>query len=125
MALSHFPDDMIHGYRRFRDGRLESERARYRELAEAGQKPQTMVIACCDSRASPATIFDCGPGEIFVVRNVANLVPPYQPDDNYHGTSAALEFAVQVLRVGHIVVLGHGRCGGIQAALAQERGVLS
>ena len=76
-----------------------------------------MVIACCDSRAAPETIFDSAPGEIFVVRNVANLVPPYKPDDTYHSTSAALEFAVQSLKVKHIVVLGHGRCGGIQAAL--------
>ena len=76
-----------------------------------------MVIACCDSRAAPETIFDCGPGELFVVRNVANLVPPYEPDGIYHSTSAALEFAVQALKIRDIIVMGHGRCGGIQAAL--------
>jgi carbonic anhydrase len=76
-----------------------------------------MVIACCDSRAAPEAIFDAGPGELFVVRNVANLVPPYAPDDNFHSTSAALEFAVQSLKVRNIVVMGHGRCGGIRAAL--------
>ncbi len=112
-----FPGELINGYLRFRDGRLEAERARYRELADAGQEPKTMIIGCCDSRAAPETIFDCGPGELFVVRNVANLVPPYSPDGDFHGTSAALEFAVQVLRVENIVVLGHARCGGIQAAL--------
>ncbi len=111
------PDDLIDGYRRFRGGRLEAERARYRELAETGQRPKTMIIGCCDSRAAPETIFDCGPGELFVVRNVANLVPPFAPDGEFHGTSAALEFAVQALRVENIVVLGHARCGGIQAAL--------
>ena len=111
------PDELIDGYRRFRGGRLEAERARYRELAETGQRPKTMIIGCCDSRAAPETIFDCGPGELFVVRNVANLVPPFAPDGEFHGTSAALEFAVQALRVENIVVLGHARCGGIQAAL--------
>lgn len=84
-----------------------------------------MVIACCDSRAAPETIFDAGPGELFVVRNVANLVPPYAPDDNYHGTSAALEFAVQSLKVSSILVLGHGRCGGIHAALSPDAPPLS
>ncbi len=112
-----FPGALLEGYHRFREGRLESERRRYRELAETGQKPRTMIIGCCDSRAAPETIFDCGPGELFVVRNVANLVPPYSPDGDFHGTSAALEFAVQVLRVQQIIVLGHARCGGIQAAL--------
>lgn len=117
MNGSEFPGELIDGYHRFRGGRLETERARYEELAETGQKPKTMIIGCCDSRAAPETIFDCGPGELFVVRNVANLVPPYAPDGDFHGTSAALEFAVQVLRVENIVVLGHARCGGIQAAL--------
>ena len=81
----------------------------------AARSPETMVIGCCDFRVSPDVIFDARPGELFVVRNVANLVPPYSPDDAYHGVSAALEFAVQVLRVKHIVVLGHAQCGGIQA----------
>jgi carbonic anhydrase len=113
--MGTFPDSLIRGYQRFRIGRLEAERERYRRLAEAGQKPRTMIVGCCDSRAGPETIFDAGPGELFVLRNVANLVPPYAPDDDYHGTSAALEFAVQFLKVEVILVLGHGHCGGIQA----------
>ena len=112
-----FPPSLLEGYRAFKDGRFTVERERYRQLAESGQKPQTLVIACCDSRAAPETIFNALPGEIFVVRNVANLVPPYEPDGHYHSTSAALEFAVQSLKVKHILVLGHGRCGGINAAL--------
>ena len=115
--MSTFPDALLKGYREFREQKFAYESERYRKLAEQGQKPQTLVIACCDSRAAPETIFNSVPGEIFVVRNVANLVPPYTPDGAYHGTSAALEFAVQSLKVKHIVVLGHGRCGGIQAAL--------
>ena len=97
--------------------RLVQERERYKQLAYEGQKPETMVIACCDSRAAPETIFDTDPGEIFVMRNVANLVPPFHPDKEYHATSAALEFAVQSLKVKNIVVLGHARCGGIRSAL--------
>ncbi len=115
-----FPDRLTDGYRAFRAGRYPTEEARYRRLAEAGQKPQIMIVGCCDSRVSPEVIFDAGPGEIFVVRNVANLVPPYTPDGELHGTSAALEFAVVALKVKHIVVVGHGRCGGIRAALAED-----
>lgn len=111
------PDRLLEGYFAFQNGRFGSERARYEELAREGQKPEIMVIACCDSRAAPEMIFDSSPGELFVVRNVANLMPPYAPDGEYHATSAALEFAVQSLKVKHIVVLGHGRCGGIKAAL--------
>jgi len=115
--MDTFPTHLLDGYRDFMSGRYASERERYRQLADKGQKPHTLVIACCDSRAAPEIIFNCGPGEIFVIRNVANLVPPYQPDANFHATSSALEFAVQALKVGNIVVMGHGRCGGIQAAL--------
>ncbi|MDQ4136684.1 MAG: carbonic anhydrase [Pseudomonadota bacterium] len=110
-----FPERLIAGYRSFLAGRLPSERSRFAALAEKGQRPEVMVIGCCDSRVSPEVIFDASPGELFVVRNVANLVPPYAPDGDYHGTSAALEFAVQALKVKHIVILGHARCGGIQA----------
>ncbi|MCC6891053.1 MAG: carbonic anhydrase [Hyphomicrobiales bacterium] len=110
-----FPAHLLDGYRAFRASRLPLEQARYRRLAEHGQAPQVMVIGCCDSRVSPEVIFDAPPGELFVVRNVANLVPPYSPDDAYHGVSAALEFAVAALRVKHIVVLGHAHCGGVQA----------
>lgn len=113
--MNHLPEELLSGYRNFKAGRYDAER--YRSLAREGQAPQTMVIACCDSRAAPETIFDAGPGELFVVRNVANLVPPYAPDNQNHGTSAALEFAVQALKIRHIVVMGHGRCGGIRAAL--------
>jgi carbonic anhydrase len=108
---------LLEGYSNFRSGRYASEEERYRRLGEGAQKPKIMVIACCDSRAAPETIFDAGPGEIFVVRNVANLVPPYTPDGGHHSTSAALEFAVLALGVQHIVVMGHGRCGGIHAAV--------
>lgn len=116
-VMSTFPPRLLEGYNTFMSGRYADERDRYRQLAETGQEPHTLVIACCDSRAAPETIFDCGPGELFVVRNVANLVPPYEPDDNLHATSAALEFAVQSLKIREILVMGHGRCGGIKAAL--------
>jgi carbonic anhydrase len=114
MAL---PDQLRDGYANFRAGRYLSESERYRRLGEGSQKPRIMIIACCDSRAAPETIFDAGPGEMFVVRNVANLVPPYTPDGGHHSTSAALEFGVMSLGVRHIVVMGHGRCGGIRAAV--------
>ncbi len=115
-----FPPRLRDGYRAFRSGRLPTEQSRYRDLAESGQAPETMVIGCCDSRVAPEVIFDVGPGELFVVRNVANLVPPYSPDSNYHGVSAAVEYAVKVLKVRNIVVLGHARCGGIQAFAGQR-----
>jgi len=115
--MTGFPEPLLRGYRSFRDDRYAREQDRYRSLAEQGQAPETMVIACCDSRAAPETIFNAAPGELFVVRNVANLVPPCEPGDICHSTSAALEFAVQSLKVRQIVVLGHGRCGGIRAAL--------
>ncbi len=112
-----FPSFLLDGYRSFMSGRYAREREQYRTLAEAGQSPKTMIIACCDSRSAPESIFDAGPGELFVLRNVANLVPPFQPDAGQHGTSAAIEFAVNGLGIREIVVMGHGRCGGIQAAL--------
>ncbi len=114
-----FPERLIEGYRAFLSGRLPVEQSRYRELAETGQSPEIMVIGCCDSRVSPEAIFDAHPGELFVVRNVANLVPPYTPDGAQRAVSAALEFAVQALHVKHIVVLGHARCGGIRAFAEQ------
>ena len=110
-----FPQRLIDGYNAFADGRLQREQARYHELAEAGQSPEVMVIGCCDSRVSPEVIFDARPGELFVVRNVANIIPPYSPDGQAHGVSAALEFGVGALRVKHIVVLGHAHCGGVKA----------
>ena len=110
---------LVDGYRRFRDERWRRERARWAELAE-GQSPKVMVIACSDSRDDPATIFDTSPGEMFVVRNVANLVPPFELGGGRHGVSAALEFAVTQLEVPEIVVMGHGQCGGVNAALSRR-----
>ncbi|MCB1463815.1 MAG: carbonic anhydrase [Nitratireductor sp.] len=118
-----FPKRLSDGYKAFFYGRLRHERERMEGLATAGQRPEIMIIACCDSRAAPEVIFDAAPGEIFTVRNVANLVPPHAPDGDYHGTSAALEFAVQALKVRHIVVMGHGRCGGVNAFREQMEGV--
>lgn len=112
-------DDLIAGYHRFRGGRYAEERARWDELVE-GQSPRVMMIACSDSRVDPAQIFDTRPGEVFVVRNVAALVPPFEPTPGLHGVSAALEFAVQALKVSTIVVMGHGRCGGCEAAFTQS-----
>ena len=112
-----FPKRLADGYQSFLDGRFPAERSRYQKLAETGQNPEILIIGCCDSRVAPELIFDAGPGEMFVVRNVANLVPPCDPDteSSYHGTSAAIEFAVNGLNVKHIVVLGHASCGGVRA----------
>ena len=123
-AFMSLPQQLISGYQTFASQRLPTEQSRYRSLSERGQSPEVMVIGCCDSRVSPEVIFDAGPGELFVMRNVANLVPPYAPDGAAHGVSAALEFAVQVLRVKHIVVLGHAQCGGVKA-LVQDAEPLS
>jgi carbonic anhydrase len=115
--MPRFPEHLLAGYSSFLAGTFSREHSRYKELAREGQSPTTLLIACCDSRSAPETIFDAGPGELFVLRNVANLVPTYQPDAGQHGTSAAIEFAVVSLEVSNIVVMGHGRCGGIRAAL--------
>jgi carbonic anhydrase len=111
----NFPQRLIDGYNAFANGRLRTEQDRYRELAQSGQSPEVMVIGCCDSRCAPEVIFNARPGELFVVRNIANLVPPYAPDAQAHGVSAALEFGVVALKVKHIVVLGHAQCGGVKA----------
>ena len=110
-----FPAELIDGYRAFLHDGLRAEQGRYRELSERGQSPQTMVITCSDSRCSPEVIFNARPGELFVARNVSGLVPPYTPDGATRAVSASLEFAVQALKVKHIVVLGHAQCGGIRA----------
>lgn len=112
-------DTLVDGYRRFRKTGWNPHRERWSELRE-GQQPQVMIIACSDSRVDPSQIFDVAPGEIFVVRNVAALVPPFETAPGHHGVSAALEFAVQVLKVKEIMVMGHGMCGGCKAALTQE-----
>jgi carbonic anhydrase len=108
-------DRLFEGYRQFRTDTWPAQRARYESLAREGQRPETLIIACSDSRVDPQIIFNTGPGELFVARNIAGLVPPYEPDSHYHGTSASLEYAVRVLKVSRVVVLGHARCGGIQA----------
>lgn len=108
---------LIDGYRTFRATTWPERRALFERLAASGQRPRALVIACSDSRVDPAAIFDAGPGELFVVRNVANLVPPFAPDDGNHGTSAALEFAVRGLEVPDIIVMGHAMCGGIHALI--------
>jgi carbonic anhydrase len=117
-----FPERLTRGYRNFLQGRFAAERTRYEQLAATGQKPTILVISCVDSRVSPEVVFDAAPGELLVVRNVANLVPRYEPPDtpendisHLHGTSSALEFAVRALKVRHIVILGHALCGGIKA----------
>lgn len=112
-----FPKQLTDGYVSFLNGRLSEEKERYEDLAKNGQHPEIMIIGCGDSRVAPETIFNAHPGEIFVVRNIANLVPPCQPDTetSFHGTSAAIEFGVNALKVKHIVVLGHARCGGVAA----------
>ncbi|WP_271077883.1 carbonic anhydrase [Aurantiacibacter sp. MUD61] len=112
--------ELLHGYRRFRTEGYPKQKARYDKLVDEGQHPKLMIISCSDSRVDPAQIFDVDPGEIFVVRNVAALVPPFETTPGQHGVSAAIEFAVQVLKVRQIVVMGHGRCGGCKAALTQE-----
>jgi carbonic anhydrase len=114
--------NLMDGHMRFRHGYWRRHQKRFATLAREGQAPEAMVIACSDSRVSPEVIFDCAPGEIFVVRNVSNLIPPYAPDLGNHGTSAALEFAVTVLQVKTLVVLGHSLCGGIRALMSGPRG---
>jgi carbonic anhydrase len=108
-------DRLIEGFQRFRKDYYEENRVVFDALSRTGQAPRALVIACCDSRVDPSLIFDTAPGEVFTIRNVANLVPPYAKSANYHGTSAALEFAVRILLVEHVVVLGHSGCGGVRA----------
>lgn len=110
--------ELVAGWHRFRSGRFEQQRELMERIAREGQRPRVLMVACCDSRVDPAIVFDCDPGELFIVRNVANLVPPCEGAGSYHGTSAGVEFAVTVLEVEHIVVLGHSRCGGIASLLA-------
>jgi carbonic anhydrase len=117
MTPSALPEVLRAGYAKFREFKYARHSQRYMRLAVEDQNPRTMVIACCDSRAAPETIFDASAGELFVVRNVANLVPPYAPDSGRHSTSAALEFAVHSIGVQHIVIMGHSQCGGVHAAM--------
>lgn len=110
-----FPSHLLDGYGQYLNQGFVRVKETHEHLAVYGQKPEVMVISCCDSRVTPEAIFNLGPGELFVVRNVANLVPPYEIDASHHGTSAAIEFAVKGLKVKHMVVMGHGQCGGVKA----------
>ena len=110
-------EKILKGYEAFRDKYVHGDEAIMQSLSYYGQKPKVMVVACCDSRVDPAVILQCDPGDLFVVRNVANIVPAYEKDDAHHGTSAALEFGIRFLEVPHLILLGHSQCGGIQALL--------
>ena len=121
--MSNFPASLTDRFHRFKHRYFVQNADHYEELAKYGQSPDTMVIACCDSRADPETIFSAKPGELFVVRNVANLVPPYETDGRFHGVSAAIEFAVLNLRVSNLVIMGHSSCGGVKAALDQSAAI--
>ncbi len=118
--MCNFPKELLKGYKDYLRKRSDQDKELLRQLAIEGQKPKTMIISCCDSRSIPEIIFDKKPGELFIVRNVANLVPPYAPDGKQHGTSAAIEFAVHGLKIKNIIIMGHGLCGGIQAALNEN-----
>jgi len=109
---------LISGFKRFQENYFKSDDALYEELSK-GQRPKVLVIGCCDSRVDPAIITDCRPGDLFVVRNMANLVPPYEPDTHHHGVSAAVEYAVRCLKVEHLIVLGHSHCGGIDILMGE------
>jgi carbonic anhydrase len=118
--MSYFPEHLADRYRRFKLRHFIPHQDDYEQLATQGQNPEVMIVSCCDSRVEPEAVFSAMPGELFVVRNVANLVPPYETDGKYHGVSAALEFAVLNIRVKHIVVLGHSSCGGVKACVEHE-----
>lgn len=111
--MSSIPHNLIEGFQRFRKRHFERNDSLYQQLVKQGQTPKTLVIACCDSRVDPALVLDCAPGDLFVIRNVANLVPPSENRAGHHGTTAAIEYAIRILAVEHIIVLGHAHCGGI------------
>jgi len=121
--MSSFPENLTDRFRRFKHRHFVPNADHYEELATYGQSPEVMVISCCDSRVDPETIFSAMPGELFVVRNVANLVPPYETGGLYHGVSTAIEFAVMNLRVRHLIIMGHSGCGGVKAALDQSAAI--
>lgn len=121
--MSSFPENLTDRFRRFKHRHFVPNADQYEELARYGQSPEVMIISCCDSRVDPETIFTAMPGELFVVRNVANLVPPYETGGKYHGVSTAIEFAVMNLRVKHLIVMGHAGCGGVKAALDQSAAI--
>lgn len=111
--MSLIPHNLVEGFQRFRKQHFERNDSLYQQLVKQGQTPKTLVIACCDSRVDPALVLDCAPGDLFVIRNVANLVPPSENRAGHHGTTAAIEYAIRILEVQHIIVLGHAHCGGI------------
>lgn len=116
------PQNLIEGFHRFREQHFTDDDALYRQLVQEGQTPKILVVACCDSRVDPALVLNCAPGDLFVIRNVANLVPPAESrSGGRHGTSAALEYGVRTLGVEHIIVLGHAHCGGIRALMSGRR----
>ncbi len=119
--MSHI-EKLVDGFKRFHNHNYQENRALFEQLTRQGQSPKTIVVGCCDSRVDPAIVTDCDPGDLFIIRNVANLVPPFETSGNYHGTSAALEFGVRHLEVENIIVLGHAQCGGIRALLNQAPG---
>jgi carbonic anhydrase len=121
--MSYFPETLTDRYRRFHHRIFVPNADQYEELATYGQSPEIMIISCCDSRVDPETIFNAMPGELFVARNVANLVPPYETGGKFHGVSAGIEFAVMNLRIKHLVIMGHSGCGGIKAALDQAAAI--
>jgi carbonic anhydrase len=121
--MKSFPDSLADRYRRFKFRHFTPNAVHYERLATHGQDPQTMVISCSDSRVDPETIFSAMPGELFVLRNIANLVPPYETGGNYHGVSSAIEFAILNLNLRHLIVIGHSGCGGIKAAWDQNAAV--
>ncbi len=108
---------ILQGYQTFREKYVLGDNSIMQHLSSNGQQPQTMVVSCCDSRVDPALLLQCDPGDLFVVRNVANVIPPYEKDEAHHGTSAALEFGICFLKVKHLILLGHSQCGGIQVLL--------
>lgn len=120
--MTSVPQQLLQGFLRFRERHFGRADGLFQQLVAKGQNPKTLVVACCDSRVDPALVLDCAPGDLFVIRNVANLVPPFETSGNYHGTSAALEFGVRNLEVEDIIVLGHAQCGGIRALLNQAPG---
>jgi carbonic anhydrase len=121
--MSSFPEVLADRFRRFKHRHFAPNADHYEELATFGQSPDTMVISCCDSRVDPETIFSAMPGELFVVRNVANLVPPYETAGKYHGVSTAIEFAILNLRCKNVVIMGHSNCGGVKAALDKNAAI--
>ncbi len=121
--MSSFPETLVDRFRRFKHRHFAPNADHYEELATYGQNPDTMIISCCDSRVDPETIFSAMPGELFVVRNVANLVPPYETGGKYHGVSTAIEFACMNLRIKHLIIMGHSNCGGVKAALDQSAAI--